>query len=206
MSTLNGQSNTSSGSGGYESTAAPAESAQGVYSRLDRILVELVETHEAMLKVVTEHRTALSRADLRAIDACITRHSELVQGVARLEQERSAIAKVLVGEKRLHGRSSGERSRNHVREQGDVRLAEMVADAPEAVRGRLGGLGAVLKDLLLRLSTEQRALKQAAEALGTHMDGIMRQVYRGLSHAGTYARSGRVDAGVQVVSTLDVNS
>lgn len=89
-------------------------------------------------------------------------------------------------------------------------MSIVTAGAPEPVRTRLAGVAAALRDVLNRLHREHLAIRAAAEALSSHMEGLMRQVYQRLSHAGTYGRggapAGAVGGGVQVVSSVDVRS
>ena len=75
--------------------------------------------------------------------------------------------------------------------------------------GRLpqsGTLAERLRELLARLQREHAALKEASLALAGHMEGLMRQLSKRLSHAGTYGRTGMVESRVQVVSALDLRS
>ena len=62
-----------------------------------------------------------------------------------------------------------------------------------------------LKTLMNELQRERGTVRAATESLLAHMEGLMRQVARKLSHAGTYGPQGAVGAGnQQVVSGLDV--
>lgn len=157
---------------------------------LERVLVELKNVHEQMLAVVREHRAAASRADLGAMSSAVARQGELARTIAEIDRRRASIATALLG-----GQGAD-----------SAKLTRVIAAAPPESRERLAGLSAVLRDVLLRLHHEQQALKLATEALALHMEGVMRQVYRSVSHTGTYIRSGRVDTAVQVVSALDVHT
>ena len=168
--------------------ATPARGA--LFSELERVLIELTEIHQRMLGTVQEHRGAISRADLSGIAGAVARQGEMARAVASIEERRAAVVSALVG-------GAG-------RDQ--VRMSQVIATAPEAFRERLSGLASVLRDVLTRLHQEQQALKLAGEALAVHMEGVMRQVYQRVSHAGTYVRSGKVDTAVQVVSSLDVRT
>lgn len=156
--------------------------------RLDALLRALVAEHERLLVIAGEHRAALAGADLPALNSCIIRQNEIVQRISELERERQA----------LTGRAG----------PGDspVHLSTLTASAGEPARSRLAALAARLRELLNQLHREHQMLRMAAEELSNHMEGLMRQVCRTLSHAGTYGRAGTVAAGSQVVSALDVRS
>ena len=53
---------------------------------------------------------------------------------------------------------------------------------------------------------EAERLMADAQKLAAEVEGLLRQVCRGLSHTGTYARRGAMDSNVQVVSAMDVRS
>lgn len=159
-------------------------------NELERVLVELRDVHERMVLIAKAHRAAISRADLPAISAIVNQHNDLAQVVVQIERRRAAIVASLLGTK----------------SPGEARMSQVIAASPQGSRERLGAITASLRDVLTRLHAEQQAIRAASQTLATHMEGVMRQVYRAVSHAGTYVRSGRVDTGVQVLSAIDVRS
>jgi hypothetical protein len=106
----------------------------------------------------------------------------------------------------------------HLERRRQQLAAALAPHAPEGAAGTLPSLAAAfphardtltaladrIRDVAGRLSREQRAVRIAAEALAEHMQGLMKQVARKLSHAGTYGRRGSVDARIQVTSALDL--
>ena len=158
---------------------------QPALDELDAVLRGLVGEHEQLLLFAAEHRRAIATADVSALHSCIGRQNTVVQRIADLERRRQAA------------------TASHSPSQ---TISNLAASAPEPARTRLLTLSATLRDLINRLHKEHRVMRDAAESLSSHMEGLMRQVCRKLSHAGTYARSGAVDARVQVVSALDLKS
>jgi hypothetical protein len=73
-------------------------------------------------------------------------------------------------------------------------------------RERLLAAADKLREVLNRLHQEHTALRVAAQELSGHMEGLLRQVCRKLSHAGTYGRGGSIDSSVTVVTSLDVRT
>jgi hypothetical protein len=170
-------------------TPQPSTPAAANLDALEAVLKSLVDEHRALLELAGEHRRALTEADAPAIKRVLEQQGEVFHRIARLEMNR----RTLVGS--MTGNANGTPT-----------ISILAARAPEAIRSRLASVAKALREVLDALQKEHRALREAAETLSAHMEGLMRQVYRSLSHAGTYARSGAVDTSVQVVSTLDLKS
>ncbi len=166
----------------------PVTTAVTAFEQLDGVLRLLVAEHEKLLALAAEHRRAIAQADAPALTKCITTQQQVVQRITGLERQRQTVVAGLVKGK------------------GQTRLSEVTASAPEPIRKRLESVAAGLRELLIKLHQEHQALKQAAETLSMHMEGLLRQVCRGISHTGTYARCGAIDSAVQVVSAVDVRS
>jgi hypothetical protein len=167
---------------------APA-SPEGTFEQLDIVLRQLVTEHEKLLGLAAEHRRAIAQADAAALGVCLGHQQAIVQKITGLERQRQTIVHALI------------RGGNK-----NVRMSEVTAHAPEPMRSRLAGVAAALREILNKLHQEHLALHRAAETLSMHMEGLLRQVCRGLSHTGTYARGGAIDSSVQVVSSMDVRS
>lgn len=173
-------------------TTAPAP-ANADFDKLDGVLRELLTEHERLLALTREHQRAIATADAAGIAACISAQGEIVHRVAALEKLRQTlVARLASATKHTTGRS--------------LTITMLASAAPAPIRDRLTAVATALRELLNTLHREHIAMRLAAETLSTHMEGLMRQVCRRLSHAGTYARGGGFDASVQVVSTLDVKS
>ncbi|MBC7834009.1 MAG: flagellar export chaperone FlgN [Phycisphaerales bacterium] len=181
---------------------APApvrESPEGLAERLEALLTELLVEHEQLLTLSRSQRAAMSRADSAALQACTLAQSEVFQRIAEIEKRRLIVAAGLAD--RL-GLPATLRQDNSVKPT----VTWLAGLLPDPFKSRLTALAGRLKELLLVLRREQRAVRDAATALAAHMDGLMKQVGRKLSHAGTYGRSGVVQSPVQVVSALDLRS
>ncbi len=179
-------------------------SASG-YERLERLLDELTRANEQMLEAVRNHRAALARADLAGMSAAITVQGELARRIGLLNEERAAVVAEISGV-RAGVSTSAARPGAKAAEAAEPKLSRLIAGAPAAQRTRLEGMRLLLRDVLERLTAEQRALKDAAGALAGHMEGVMRQIHDRVAHAGTYVRTGRIDTSVRVVSALDIRT
>lgn len=180
--------------------APPRTPAPVLFAELERVLIELRDVHERMLEVVREHRKSVSAADLAGISRAIARQGDLAGTVAAIDQRRAQITASLTSQ------LTGQPTTRPPGQVDNTRLSHIIALAPTASRDRLSAIAAVLRDVLTRLHSEQQALKLATETLAQHMEGVMRQIYRGVSHTGTYVRSGKVDTAVQVITALDVQT
>lgn len=160
---------------------------------LDGALRGLVAAYEELLQLATLHRSAIQRADVRALADVMAAQQALAERVTELEQQRQAAAAAMMKAAGLNGQSK-------------VTIAQLVRSIAEPTRVRLLALADRLRELLNRLHGEHVALREAAQALAGHMEGLMRQVYRKLSHSGTYGRTGTVDTGGAVVTALDVRT
>jgi hypothetical protein len=176
----------------------PIEAIPGsAFEQLDATLRLLVAEHQKLLALADEHRRAIMQADAQGLNACLAKQSEVVQRVSDLERRRQGI---VLGITRSAPPKPGSPA-------GRVpTMSEVTIHAPEPVRGRLTSVAGALRELLNTLHQKHRALKQAAETLSQHMEGLMRQVCRELSHTGTYARRGSINSSVQVVSAVDLRS
>ncbi len=159
------------------------------YEQLDAVLRQLVIEHEKLLTQAGEYRRAIAQADAAALGASMEVQQTLTQRIVVLERQRQEI---VAGLTRADPKG--------------VRFADVAARAPEPMRSRLAGVVNALREVLNALHREHIALRQAAETLSMHMEGLLRQVCRGLSHTGTYARRGAMDTSVQVVSSMDIRS
>ncbi len=156
--------------------------------RLCDLLAELVGAHESLLIASGDHRDALRTADTDAMAAAAARVGLICDCIARLDVERREL--------------TGALSPDHP----DATLSFLASQLPEPERNAALELATKLRELIVRVRTEQRRLRAAADAMLSHVRGIVQQVQQGLNHAGTYGRAGRVDAGATVVTGLDMTS
>lgn len=180
-----------------------AGAAGATLDALDGVMQQLLAEHEGLLALAVEHRRAISQADLPAMDACMSRQQALFARITELEIRRQGLVQTLrtqAGEsaKALAGAAGSTTAR--------VTITVIAQRAAEPIRSRLTEAGKKLREVLNRLHGEHAAIREAAETLSSHMEGVMRQVCRQLSHAGTYGPRAAIDTRTQVVSALDVRS
>lgn len=147
---------------------------------ISRVLSEMLGQHDALLDAVRRHRGALSRADRDGIAEAMRSQTVAIDRIRAIDGERR-------------------------REFGDgMSVPDIARTLPEAARREVLELGARLRERIEEVRAEQAVVEVASRALLGHMEGLFRQVAARLSHAGTYGRLGRVDAGQQIVSGIDL--
>lgn len=163
------------------------------YEQLELALAGLRQSHAELLELAGEQREAIRAADGAALGRTVARQAEALERLAEFEQVRQAITSELSDG--LPRRPAG---------AGPITVRELAGLAPEPWRTRLLEEAGALKTIVERLRDEHRTLRGATLSLLAHMEGLMRQVGRRLSHSGTYGRRGVVEAGATVISAVDV--
>ena len=159
---------------------------------LEVVLTALLRGYQELVELSGAHREAIRRADTQAIRRAVERQTLLLQDLGDAEERRRALVAGASGVVTLPrtGRATT--------------LTDLAAFVPEPGRTRLLSLAGELRERMLVVQGPGTSLKAAATSLVAHMEGLMRQVGRQLSHAGTYSPRGVVDARVAVVSALDL--
>lgn len=168
---------------------APAQALE-----LEALLEALVSQHEKLLELAGAHLEAVRRADHNALRLRLEEQQDTLQRIADLEQRRAVLVNTLT--QNLPARAG----------RGPVTLSELAGAAPEPQRSTLLARARTLRELIHKVKQEQGTLRWASRSLAAHMEGVMRQVAKRLSHAGTYGRHGAVDADAVVLSALDLRS
>lgn len=174
--------------------AAGASKPGAVASELESLLCALIAEHETWRGLVDVQRDAIRRADGRDLRTCAEQQSEVLQSIVELEDRR----------RRLVGRAGGGAERSAGDPAGPITLTRIAEALPEPSRSKLVDLAARLKTLLADIHEQNQKLRAATGSLAAHMDGLMRQVSRRLSHAGLYGRRGFADRTPTVVSAVDL--
>ena len=152
---------------------------------LESVLTDLGAAHEELLSLVREHRKAISTGDAAMLQDCLMRQGMLGTRVAELEKSRRAIASSLT-------------------KKTSSTIAELAALLPAEARPGIETAAARLRSVIATVQRENGIVRAATHTLIAHIDGLMQQVARALSHAGTYGRQGRVEGSGPVPCGLDM--
>lgn len=134
----------------------------------------LTTVHAELLELVLEHRRAISRGDAAGIQDCLSRQGILATRILDLERTRRQAVAQLCG-------------------RPDASISDVNAKLPESLRAPMSAAAARLKSVLTTIQRENNIVRAATHTLIAHIDGLMQQVARALSHAGTYGRKGRIE-------------
>jgi len=144
------------------------------------ILAAMIEQHEALLEAVRHHQASLRRADRDGIAEAMKAQTVAIGRIRQIDAER----------REAFGHA--------------MAVQDIAATLPEAAKAEVLELAGKLRDRIETVRREQAIVECASRTLLGHMEGLFRQVSARLSHAGTYGRLGRVDAGQQVISGIDL--
>lgn len=162
---------------------------------LEQLLADFIEAHQDMLDVTRAQREAVSAADAARLAACTSKQAEIAGRIATLEQRRREIVVEMLRSHPSLARPGTQPS-----------LASLCPVLPEPAKRRAGELASRLRELLKTIKREAGALRIATSTIVAHMDGLMTQIGRRLSHDGTYDRAGSTGSGPNVVSGIDLTS
>lgn len=160
---------------------------------LEAVLRQLIMEYEKLNELAGKRQDAMRHADTRTLGEMIGAENLSVQRVAELERRRLPLVAEVA-------------RRLSVPPKTEVTITWLAQRISGAAGERLSGLATRLRGLIQALLRTNEASKRTAEALATHMDGLMRQVAASLNHARTYSASGLVKAGPRVVTAIDVKS
>lgn len=174
---------------------------------LSVVLQQLVAEHEGLLVLAGQYRDALARADVQAMESCLEQQSAALFRVQDLELRRQQIVRGFAASgapgASLHSPTARLAA---VTSQPLPSISALSSRLVEPARGRVLALAERLREVLNRLHQEHAAIREAAETLGAHMEGVLRQVCRKISHAGTYGPRASIDTRTPVVTALDVRT
>ncbi len=182
---------------------------------LSLVLQQLVSEHEGLLALAGQYRAALARADVHAMESCLELQSAAFLRVQDLELRRQQVVRSFTVPPTpasptalSHGQASASSAgaSRLLSNQPLPSISALSTRLAEPTRGRVLALADRLRDVLNRLHQEHAAIREAAETLGAHMEGVLRQVCRKISHAGTYGPRAAIDTRTPVVTALDVRS
>ena len=159
-------------------------------------LKRLISLHDELLDVVQVEREAMTQADIKAVRACVECKALLAERLREIELGRINAVGVLF--------ASDEGAPMPSAQAAKVSLETIAQRFDTPTRALALELGKKLSEKVARLENQHGVVRLAAESLLSHMQGLMHQVSRKLSHSGTYGRCGAIASHPQVVSGLDM--
>lgn len=164
-----------------------------IAQELSQILRGLLVCVRAQPGLIETQREAIRSASPRRVAEANAANAENLREMASLEDRRQR----LVVEAEEAGVWTG---------KGPITLGGLAERLPPALRGDLPQVAAELREAMKEASASRAVLRTAARTLSAHVEGLMKQVARSLSHAGTYGRRGSFESAPAVMTALDVRS
>lgn len=174
----------------------PARLTESLASaKLRELLEQFILRYDELETIIKLHREAIRRADTAAMQAAIDQHARIMRELGTLEMRRCELVALAVSSFPVLA----------IKRQSPVTLTDLVGVCVDVDRLELHAMAKELKARVTRTRELTQSLRSATGTLLAHMEGLMRQVGRQLSHAGTYSRRGVVEPAL-VVSAVDLRS
>jgi FlgN protein len=183
--------------GGNDGRTAAAWTPRRVTDELRAVLEALAAAYGAMLATLEEQAAAISRADAPAIGRCAGMQEQLLGQVSKLDLRRREV---------LAGACSCLPSLHEAARRSTLTVTQVATALPTQDGAVITLLSEQLRSLINEAKRRSDAIRAASVTMLAHVEGLMRQVGKRMSHSGTYGRRGVVEAGQQVVSSLDMKS
>jgi len=156
----------------------------------------MVHEHERLLALARAQRELISRGEHNGIAGNIEAQNECVQRIAELEASRRSVVDRLAS-KEVIAAAGGS----------GPTVLQLAESLPPAEGQHLQDAAQRLRKVIGMIQSENAAIRNAAESIAKHFQGLGRQVAEALSHTGTYARSGRVGPSAPALASgLDLTS
>ncbi|MEK6701204.1 MAG: flagellar export chaperone FlgN [Planctomycetota bacterium] len=160
---------------------------------LSAILTGLHEQYTAFHGLLLAQREAIRAADPSRLARIGELQLAALRAISALEDRRRVLVNTISDTGRWTGATP-------------ITLSALAQHAPKDQRESLLAMATSLRGVMSACQSEQSTLKSAAQSLAAHIEGVMRQIARTLSHAGTYGRRGLVDTSTAVTTALDLRS
>lgn len=177
-------------------SAPPRMTRELLTTQLSDLLSELSAAYESLLVLSDDHRAALRRADGRAVELAAAGQQSILETVGALEQRR----------RELVARAAPALPELATKKATQLTLTDLARAAHPDSRPRLLERAAALRTIVSQYHDKSGTILAATRSLMDHATGLVHQVSRHLSHAGTYSRRGVVVAVPGVVSAVDIRS
>lgn len=192
-----------SGTEGRGSTGGSGERARHPWTA-KRVVIELREVldglaaeYASLVRILTEHAQAIRSADAPGIGRCAAAQEDALARVSRLDQRRREV---------VAGACSCLPGLAEKAKRATLTVTQVAAALPGGEGGAMVERCERVKALVEQSKALTEAVRISTISLMQHVEGVMRQVSRKLSHAGTYGRRGVVETTQQVVTSLDMRS
>ncbi len=164
--------------------------------RLNTLLDGLIAAYERLAVAGMGHREAIRTADTHGMDRAVRAQTAMFRELAKLDQQRRELVAHAHASFPALSRTATDRTT----------LSQLATLASDSKRADLARKAEALRAVVRGVQEQNTGIKTATLSLVAHVEGIMRQVARQLSHTGTYSRRGVVEAVPGVLSAVDLST
>ncbi len=169
-----------------------ADPVAGGVGLLQHLLTRQRAMYIALGDLLRRKKEAVTQARFDDIAELCTREEQVILQVKQVEMKRQSVVQGLARQLGLP--------------TDQIRLANICAALPESLRRSLEPIAEELKAAVDHVQHESAVIRDAAEALATHMSGILQTVQSSVNRAGVYEQNGRLHDRSPLVTAVDVKS
>lgn len=174
----------------------PRLSPERLADEVSSLLDALTLTYTRLEASGTDQREAIRSADTQ----------RLAHANAQQERASADLSKLDAKRREIVGLACSTFTELRTKPATTTTLRDLVRCTPASQREGLASRAEALRALIARVQTQQSSLSGIAQGLLSHAEGVLRQVARSISHAGTYGPKGYVEAGGSVTTSLDLRT
>jgi hypothetical protein len=163
---------------------------------MSALLGTLTQAYSRLEATGVEQRDAIRTADTRRLAIASAEQDRISGEISRLDAKRREIVAL----------ACSTFTELRTRPANTMTLRDLVRCTPLEQREGLSARAKALRTLIARVQSQQSSLSGIAHGLLSHVEGVLRQVARSISHAGTYGPKGFVEAGGSVMTSLDLRT
>ncbi len=165
--------------------------------RLEPILAGLTARYDTCLRLLDRQSACLRKADAAGVAACSAEQALVLEEINELDKRRREL--VALATSAYPQVAAAQRGRG-------VTITQLTEVLEDPDRTRLSAMAERLKGIAVEVKDRSAVIRSATASLLTHVEGLVRQVSKRLSHAGTYGPRGVVETGGVVVSGIDMRT
>ncbi len=175
------------------SSIPPNEARDALVGALEKLMQAMAHEHQELLKLLECKRDAVRKAEMKSIGDITEQERRIVRRIEEMDRHRRELLRRIAA---AIGAPADE----------PLRVSHIAECVPEPMRQELNEAAQHLRERVHAVREVSSIVRAAAEALASHMSGIMQQVNWALSRAGVYGSSGRVAMGTQMDFCVDLKT
>lgn len=158
--------------------------------QLEAVLRGLMQEHETLIELASQHREALRAADAPEISRIAAQRAAVNVRIVELDRQRAQVVTELAQSLNMQGAG--------------LTVRALIAAIGGQSAKQLSTLAEKLRQLIERARTEQAVLRDATATVAGHLGGVLAQVVRTCSVGQTYNARGKLAPGTSMPASMDL--